>query len=88
MSPKKSSAPSRDLGKTKQVLSPALKLGFEVDGLDDVLIEGDQVMFDLVGDREGCREKQGYVTPADIVENLKAGLESFKTILGKVAAFK
>ncbi len=38
--------------------------GFEVDGLDDLLAEGDQVMFDLAVDREGRREKQGYVTPA------------------------
>ena len=38
--------------------------GREVDGLDDLLPEGDQVMFDLAADREGRREKQGYVTPA------------------------
>lgn len=38
--------------------------GYEIDGLDDLLPEGDQVMFDLAGDREGRREKQGYVTPA------------------------
>src|SRR5262245_24332600 len=38
--------------------------GREVDGLDDLLPEGDQVMFDLGGDRERRREKQGYVTPA------------------------
>ncbi len=36
----------------------------EVDGLDDLLPEGDQVMFDLGVDRERRREKQGYVTPA------------------------
>jgi Family of unknown function (DUF6178) len=38
--------------------------GFEVDGLDDLLPEGDQARLDLAVDREGRREKQGYVTPA------------------------
>jgi hypothetical protein len=38
--------------------------GREVDGLDDLLPEDDQVMFDLEVDRERRREKQGYVTPA------------------------
>jgi hypothetical protein len=38
--------------------------GHEVDGLDDLLPEGDQVMFDVAVDREGRREKQGYATPA------------------------
>jgi len=38
--------------------------GREVDGLDDILPEGEQVMFDLGVDRERRREKQGYVTPA------------------------
>ena len=38
--------------------------GREVDELDDLLSEGDQVMFDLDVDRERRREKQGYVTPA------------------------
>jgi hypothetical protein len=38
--------------------------GREIDGLDDLLPEGDQVMFDLAVDRERRREKQGYVTPA------------------------
>jgi hypothetical protein len=38
--------------------------GREVDGLDDLLPEGDQVMFDLAADREERREKQGYVTPS------------------------
>jgi hypothetical protein len=38
--------------------------GYEVDGLDDLLPEGDQVMFDLAVDRERRREKQGYVMPA------------------------
>ena len=33
----------------------------EVDGLDDLLSDGDQVMFDLAFDREQRREKQGYV---------------------------
>jgi hypothetical protein len=38
--------------------------GREVDGLDDLLPEGDQAMFDLAVDREQRREKHGYVTPA------------------------
>ncbi|MGH9852384.1 MAG: DUF6178 family protein, partial [Blastocatellia bacterium] len=38
--------------------------GREVDGLDDLLHEGDQAMFDLGVGRERRREKQGYVTPA------------------------
>src|SRR5262245_12620700 len=38
--------------------------GHEVDGLDDLLHEADQAMFDLTADREQRREKQGYVTPA------------------------
>ncbi len=38
--------------------------GREVDGLDDLLPKGDQAMFDLAVDREGRRERQGYVTPA------------------------
>ncbi|MBS1791331.1 MAG: hypothetical protein JST85_26705 [Acidobacteria bacterium] len=38
--------------------------GFEEDGLDDLLADGEQVMFDLSVDREGRREKQGYVAPA------------------------
>jgi len=38
--------------------------GREIDGLDDLLSEGDQDMLDLAIDREQRREKQGYVTPA------------------------
>lgn len=37
--------------------------GREIDGLDDLLPEGNQVMFDLAVERERRREKQGYVTP-------------------------
>jgi hypothetical protein len=36
----------------------------EVDGLDDLLTDRKQVMFDLAFERERRREKQGYVTPA------------------------
>jgi hypothetical protein len=39
--------------------------GREVDGLDDLLAEEDQAMFDVAVDREGRREKQGYVAPAE-----------------------
>jgi Family of unknown function (DUF6178) len=38
--------------------------GREIDGLDDLLSEGDQAMLDLAVDREQRQEKQGYVTPA------------------------
>ena len=38
--------------------------GWEVDGLDDLLHKEDQAMFDLEVGREGRREKQGYVSPA------------------------
>ncbi len=38
--------------------------GREVDGLDDLLSEGDQAMLDLAVDRERRREKQGYAMPA------------------------
>lgn len=38
--------------------------GREIDGLDDLLSVGEQVMFDLAADRERHREKQGYATPA------------------------
>src|SRR5262249_35922016 len=38
--------------------------GYEIDGLDDLLPEGDQVMFDLAVDRERRRENQGYESPA------------------------
>jgi hypothetical protein len=38
--------------------------GREIDGLDDLLSEGDQAMLYLSVDRERRREKQGYVTPA------------------------
>jgi hypothetical protein len=37
---------------------------FEIDGLDDLLSGTDQAMFDLSLDREGRRETQGYLTPA------------------------
>ena len=37
--------------------------GSEVDGLDDLLDDGGQVLFDLACDRERRREKQGYVMP-------------------------
>jgi hypothetical protein len=37
--------------------------GFEVDGLDDLLTDRAQVMFDLAFNRERRREQQGYVMP-------------------------
>jgi hypothetical protein len=45
--------------------------GFELDGLDDLLGDSEQVMFDLAVDREQRREKQGYVTPAQARAFLK-----------------
>jgi hypothetical protein len=49
--------------------------GREADGLDDLLADEDQVMFDLAVDREGRREKQGYVTPADALAFLQMARE-------------
>ena len=37
--------------------------GFERDGLDDLLADKDQAMFDMAADREGRRDAQGFVTP-------------------------
>jgi hypothetical protein len=37
----------------------------EVDGLDDLLMEPDQVLHDVTAEREGRRSRQGYVTAAD-----------------------
>jgi uncharacterized protein DUF6178 len=36
----------------------------EIDGLDDLLTDSEQVMYDLASDRERRREKQGYVSAA------------------------
>ena len=36
----------------------------EVDGLDDLLMDREQAAFDLAFSREGRRDQQGYVTPA------------------------
>lgn len=38
--------------------------GFELDGLDDLLDETQQTMFDLASSREQRRDQQGYLTPA------------------------
>ena len=37
----------------------------EVDGLDDLLMEPEQLLHDVALDREGRRSRQGYSTPAD-----------------------
>src|SRR4029453_8663655 len=37
---------------------------FEIDGLHDLLADREQAMFDLSVDREGRRETQGYLAPA------------------------
>ena len=39
-------------------------VGFELDGLDKLLSDREQDLFDLACDRERRREKQGYVAPA------------------------
>jgi len=36
----------------------------EVDGLDDLASDPEQAMFDLRVERDGRREKQGYMSPA------------------------
>ena len=36
----------------------------EVDGLDDLLLDADQMMFELASGRDRRREAQGYMTPA------------------------
>jgi hypothetical protein len=37
----------------------------EIDGLDDLLPEAEQHLFDVAADRDTRRERQGYVTPAE-----------------------
>jgi hypothetical protein len=49
--------------------------GFEIDGLDDLLAAGDQVVFDLAVDREDRREARGYVSPAQARAFLTASRE-------------
>jgi hypothetical protein len=39
--------------------------GYELDGLDDLLADSDQGLFDLSIEREQRREQQGYATPAE-----------------------
>jgi hypothetical protein len=43
----------------------------EVDGLDDLLMDREQAAFDLAFSREGRRDQQGYVTPAQARAFLK-----------------
>jgi hypothetical protein len=49
--------------------------GHEVDGLDDLLFEEQQEMFDLAVDREQRRDEQGYVSPAQARAFLKMSRE-------------
>src|SRR5262249_4007972 len=44
----------------------------EIDGLDDLLNDGDQVMFDLASGRERRRERQGHIAPAEARAFLQA----------------
>jgi hypothetical protein len=50
-------------------------VGRELDGLDDLLAEEHQSMFDLAVDRESRRDEQGYVTPAQARAFLKMSRE-------------
>jgi uncharacterized protein DUF6178 len=51
--------------------------GWELDGLDDLLSDPDQDLFDLAVDREGRREQQGFVPPAQA----RAFLQSARQVL-------
>jgi len=46
--------------------------GYEIDGLHDLLTDGEQETFDLAVERERRREAQGYVTPAQARAFLQA----------------
>jgi len=59
--------------------------GFELDGLDDLLPAGEQVMFDIAFDRERRREQQGYTTPAQARAFLRAS-RTFRAGNGAAAA--
>ncbi len=50
--------------------------GWELDGLDDLLLGPEQQQLDVTLDREGRRAIQGYVTPADARAFLKAARQS------------
>jgi hypothetical protein len=56
--------------------------GYERDGLDDLLVDRDQAMFDLVAAREERRERQGFVTAAQARAFLAATAE------GRAALFR
>jgi hypothetical protein len=56
--------------------------GYERDGLDDLLLDRDQAMFDLVAAREERRERQGFVTAAQARAFLAANAE------GRAALFR
>jgi hypothetical protein len=45
----------------------------EEDGVHDLLEDDEQDMFDLMGDREARRERQGYLTPAQAQAFLRGG---------------
>ena len=45
----------------------------EEDGFHDLLADDEQQMFDLASDREGRREQQGYLTPAQAHAFLRGG---------------
>ena len=53
----------------------------EIDGLDDLLMDGEQAMFNLAVGREKRREQRGYVTPAQAHAFLKMSRE-FSTAAG------
>jgi hypothetical protein len=57
--------------------------GFEVDGLHDLLGDAEQDLFDLAFEREQCREKQGYVTPAHARAFLQLARERRQDVTGR-----
>ena len=50
--------------------------GWELDGLADLLSDPDQEMFDVAVDREGRREQQGFVPPAQARAFLRSARET------------
>jgi hypothetical protein len=54
--------------------------GFELDGLDDLLSQEQQTMFDLALDRERRREEQGFVAPAQARAFLRGILGTFPEV--------
>jgi hypothetical protein len=60
--------------------------GFELDGLDDLLNDREQDLFDLASAREERRERQGFISPADARAFLKMARDPNTTAPGPIAA--